>query len=158
MSKTILLVENKPDDLEVTLGALAEAHRSHDVVTVRDGEQALDYLLRQGPHADRLAGNPSLVLLELDLPGINGLQVLQCIKSNPDLKSIPVVVLTSSRDRKDLTRAYRLKANAYVVKPRDRAKFAEAMRELCLFWGGLNEPPPSPCDTVFRHRSNTLRA
>ncbi len=142
MPKPILLVEDSPDDLELILRALAMTCIANDVVTVGDGEQALAYLRREGTYAGRLPGNPAVVLLDLKLPKIGGLEVLKSIKADPDLKSIPVVMLTSSNGQEDLTRAYQLKANAYVVKPTDLTEFVRAVRELCLFWGAFNEPPP----------------
>ncbi|MET0262467.1 MAG: response regulator [Rariglobus sp.] len=148
MLKPILLVEDNPDDLELALRALAKTNLANEVVTVRDGEQALAYLKKEGEYAKRPNGNPAVVLLDLKLPKIDGIQVLEYIKTDPNLKSIPVVMLTSSKMESDLTKAYKLNVNAYVVKPINFAEFIEAVRELGIFWAVLNEPPPGS------HRSN----
>lgn len=142
MLKPILLVEDNPDDLELALRALAKTQLANEVVVARDGEEALHYLLREGDFAQRSPGNPAVVLLDLKLPKIDGLQVLERIRANPDLGSIPVVMLTSSKLESDLTRAYNQGVNAYVVKPMDFRDFIEAVRELGVFWAVLNEPPP----------------
>jgi CheY-like chemotaxis protein len=140
--KPILLVEDSPKDLELTLVALAKSHLANDVVVVRDGEEALDYLFRRGTHDGRSVGNPAVVLLDLKLPKVDGLQVLEQIKKDPDLRSVPVVMLTSSREEQDLLRSYKLGVNAYVVKPVDFKEFVAAIGDLGMFWAVLNEPPP----------------
>lgn len=140
--KPILLVEDNPRDLELTLVALGRGQLANDVVVVRDGEEALDYLLCTGPFVDRPAGHPAVVLLDLKLPKIDGLQVLHRIKSDDKLRSTPVVVLTSSREEQDLVSSYNYGVNAYVVKPVGFKAFIEAIQDLGIFWAVLNEPPP----------------
>ena len=138
----ILLVEDSPHDVELILTALAENHFANEVVVARDGEEALDYLYRRGQFARHGEGTPAVVLLDLKLPKIDGLQVLAQIKADPTLKAIPVVMLTSSREEQDLVKSYNLGVNAYVVKPVDFHEFVEAIRQVGLFWGVLNHPPP----------------
>jgi CheY-like chemotaxis protein len=140
--KPILLVEDSPKDLELTLMALEKSRLANDVVTLRDGEEAIDYLYCRGRYADREKGNPAIVLLDLKLPKLDGLQVLERIKSDPELKSVPVVVLTSSREESDLQRSYQLGVNAFVVKPVRFQDFVKAIQDLGGFWAVLNEPPP----------------
>ena len=142
MLKPILLVEDNPKDLELTLVALGKTHLANEVVVLRDGAEALEYLTCAGPHRDRLKGNPAVVLLDLKLPKIDGLQVLEAIKGNPELQSIPVVMLTSSREERDLLQSYKLGVNAYVVKPVGFKEFLEVIQDLGIFWAVLNEPPP----------------
>ena len=138
----ILLVEDDPKDVELTLTALEEYHLANEVVVARDGEEALDYLYRRGSFATRSNDNPAVLLLDLKLPKVDGLEVLQQIKSDENLKIIPVVVLTSSHEEKDMVASYRLGVNAYVVKPVDFHEFVNAIRELGVFWAIINEPPP----------------
>ena len=138
----ILLVEDDPYDVELTLSALAENHLANEVVVVRDGAEALDYLYRRGAYESRVAGHPVVMLLDLKLPKVDGLEVLEHVKSNPDLKTTPVVMLTSSREEQDLAKSYNLGTNAYVVKPVDFTDFVEAIRKLGLFWAVVNQPPP----------------
>ena len=140
--KPILLVEDNPRDLELTLVALERSRLANDVVCVRDGAEAIDYLLYRGSFAGRDRGNPAVVLLDLKLPKVDGLQVLEEIKGHADLRSIPVVMLTSSREEPDLARSYELGVNAYVVKPVRFPDFVRAVQELGGFWAVLNEPPP----------------
>ena len=140
--KPILLVEDNPNDVELTLAALAENLLANEVVVVRDGEEALDYLHRRGLFRLRATGNPSVVLLDLKLPKIDGLQVLEQIKNDESLQQLPVVMLTSSREEYDLVRSYKLGVNAYVVKPVDFNDFVAAIKELGLFWTVINQPPP----------------
>ncbi len=142
MLKPILLVEDNPKDVELSLVALGKSQLANEVVVVRDGAEALDYLRCQGIYADRAQGNPAVVLLYLKLPKVDGLQVLEQIKGDPHLQSTPVVILTSSREEKDLLRGYRLGVNAYVVKPVSFKEFIEAIQELGVFWALINEPPP----------------
>ncbi|MGV3711267.1 MAG: response regulator [Gemmatimonas sp.] len=142
MLKPILLVEDNPKDLELTMLALEKTNLANEVVSIRDGVEALDYLLRRGEHADREAGNPAVILLDLKLPRIDGLEVLQQIKSNDDLRTIPVVMLTTSREESDLARSYKLGVNAFVVKPVALHEFMDAIRDLGVFWAVLNETPP----------------
>ena len=142
MLKPILLVEDNPHDLELTLIALSKSQLANQVVICRDGAEALDYLLQRGEYAGRTAGNPAVVLLDLKLPKVDGLEVLAEIRDNPALKSLPVVMLTSSREEQDLIRSYELGVNAYVVKPVDFQEFVRAISDLGIFWAVLNEPPP----------------
>lgn len=142
MIKTILLVEDNPNDVELTMEALAENNIANAVDLASDGEEALDYLYRKGKFSSRPAGNPGVILLDLKLPKVNGLEVLGKIRSDDMLKLIPVVILTSSREEKDLVEGYRLGVNAYVVKPVDFNEFVKAIRTLGLFWAIINEPPP----------------
>jgi CheY-like chemotaxis protein len=140
--KPILLVEDNAHDLELTLIALERSHLANDVIVVRDGEEALDYLLRRGAHADRHEGNPAVILLDLKLPKISGLEVLEAVRQTEALRSVPIVMLTSSREPADLSRAYELGANSYVVKPVIFKEFVAAVSDVGLFWAVLNEPPP----------------
>ena len=140
--KRILLAEDNANDLELTLAALEEHRLANEVVTVRDGAQALDYLYRRGAYVGRPNANPALVLLDLKMPKVDGLEVLRQIKSDPQLKTIPVVMLTSSREEQDLIRSYEYGVNAYVVKPVDFPEFMGAVRQLGGFWGIVNEVPP----------------
>ena len=140
--KPILLVEDNPKDLELTLVALEKTQLANEVITLRDGAEALDYLFRHGQYESRAEGNPAVILLDLKLPKVDGLQVLERIKEDPGLRSVPVVMLTSSREEKDLVRSYNLGVNAYVVKPVGFREFIEAISDLGIFWAVLNEPPP----------------
>ncbi len=139
--KRILLAEDDPRDVELALQGLDASHLANEVQVVNDGEQALDYLYRRGAFADRPEGLPALILLDLKMPLVSGLEVLQAIKRDPALHSVPVVMLTSSREELDLEEAYRLGCNAYVVKPVKFRDFIEAVKSLGLFWAVLNEPP-----------------
>src|ERR1700731_69451 len=138
----ILLVEDDPKDIELTLTTLEEYNLANEVVVTGDGEEALDYLYRRGAFATRSNGNPAVLLLDLKLPKVDGLEVLQQIKSDEKLRMIPVVVLTSSHEERDMVASYRLGVNAYVVKPVDFYEFVNAIRELGVFWAIINEPPP----------------
>ena len=138
----ILLVEDDPKDVELTLTALEEYNLANEVLVVGDGEDALDYLHCRGTFGTRTQGNPAVMLLDLKLPKVDGLEVLREIKSDDKLKVIPVVVLTSSREEKDMVASYRLGVNAYVVKPVDFHEFVNAIKELGVFWAIINEPPP----------------
>src|SRR6266581_3198115 len=138
----ILLVEDDPKDVELTLTALDEYNLANEVVVARDGQEALDYLYYRGNFMRRAGDNPAVLLLDLKLPRIDGLEVLQRIKSDEKLKMIPVVVLTSSHEEKDMVRSYSLGVNAYVVKPVDFHEFVNAVKELGVFWAVINEPPP----------------
>jgi CheY-like chemotaxis protein len=140
--KRILLVEDSANDIELTLGAMEENHLANEVVVVRDGAEALDFIYKRGVFKLRKNGNPAVVLLDLKLPRVDGLEVLKQLKADPELKSIPVVMLTSSREEQDLVRSYKLGVNAYVVKPVDFSDFVTALRELGLFWAVINQPPP----------------
>jgi DNA-binding response OmpR family regulator len=138
----ILIVEDDPNDVELTMTALTDYNLANEVVITRDGQQALDYLYCRGEFSARPAGNPAVMLLDLKLPRVGGLEVLQQIKSDERLKMIPVVVLTSSHEEKDMMRSYKLGVNAYVVKPVDFHEFVNAVKELGVFWAIINEPPP----------------
>jgi len=142
MLKPILLVEDNPRDLELTLEALARARLANEVVVVRDGEEALEYLHCTGRHAARERGNPAVVLLDLKLPKVDGHEVLTAIRDDAELRRTPVVVLTSSKEEQDLVTSYERGVNAYVVKPVDFQQFIRAVQELGGFWAVLNEPPP----------------
>ena len=138
----ILIVEDDPKDVELSLTALEEYNLANEVVVTRDGEEALDYLYCRGNFAARTNDNPAVLLLDLKLPKVDGLEVLQQIKSDEKLKMIPVVVLTSSREERDMVASYKLGVNAYVVKPVDFHEFVNAIKELGIFWAVINEPPP----------------
>jgi len=138
----ILIVEDDPKDVELTLTALEEYNLANEVVVTRDGEEALDYLYSRGNFQTRTGENPAVVLLDLKLPKVDGLEVLQQMKSDEKLRMIPVVVLTSSREEKDMVASYKLGVNAYVVKPVDFHEFVNAIKELGIFWAIINEPPP----------------
>jgi CheY-like chemotaxis protein len=140
--KRVLLVEDSPNDAELTLTALDESGLSNEVVWVKDGQEALDYLYKKGAYASRQDGHPAVVLLDLKLPKVDGLQVLERVKKDETLKQVPVVMLTSSREEIDVARSYGLGVNAYVVKPVGFPAFVQALRELGLFWAVVNQPPP----------------
>jgi DNA-binding response OmpR family regulator len=139
--RPILLVEDDRKDVELTLAAFSENNIGNEVVVVRDGVEALDYLYRRGIYDGRIPGHPLVILLDLKLPRLNGIQVLQNLKADPQLKSVPVVMLTSSREESDVIRSYDLGVNAYVVKPVDFREFSNAIREIGLFWTVVNYPP-----------------
>jgi CheY-like chemotaxis protein len=141
--RTILLVEDNPNDIELTLEAFRQNHLFNDVVVIRDGAQALDYLYKRNAYEDRPGQNPVLMLLDLKMPKVDGLDVLRIIKADPHLKTIPIVVLTSSRQEQDVVSSYNLGVNAYVVKPVDFGEFVEAVKTLGGFWAVINEPPPT---------------
>jgi two-component system, response regulator len=141
--RRLLLAEDSVNDIELTLAALAEHRLANQVDVVRDGAEALDYLYRRGAHAERRPGNPAVLLLDLKMPKIDGLEVLRQVKSDETLRTIPVVMLTSSRQEGDLLRSYELGVNAYVVKPVDFGDFMEAIKQLGGFWGLINEAPPA---------------
>lgn len=138
----ILIVEDDAQDLELTLEALEEYRLANEVVVVRDGEQALEYLYSRGTHAGRTDENPAVMLLDLKLPKVDGLQVLAQVKADEKLQMIPVVILTSSHEEKDIVASYKLGVNAYVVKPVDFHEFVNAIKELGIFWAVINAPPP----------------
>ena len=138
----ILLVEDDPKDIDLTLAALGEYKLANEVIVVRDGAEALDYLQTKGNYRSRARENPAVVLLDLKLPKVDGLEVLREIRSDERLKLIPVVVLTSSREDRDMVASYKLGVNAYVVKPVDFVEFAKAVKQLGVFWAAVNEPPP----------------
>jgi CheY-like chemotaxis protein len=138
----ILMVEDDPRDVELTLTALEDYKLANEVVVCRDGQEALDYLYSRGKFSHRVNENPAVMLLDLKLPKVDGLEVLHQIKTDERLRMIPVVVLTSSHEEKDMMRSYKLGVNAYVVKPVDFHEFVNAVRELGVFWAVINQPPP----------------
>jgi CheY-like chemotaxis protein len=150
-AKPILLAEDNPRDAELALAAMEEEHISEKVVLCRDGAEVLDYLYCRGQFKSRLRGNPAVVFLDLKMPKVNGLEVLRTIKADINLRPIPVVMLTSSREERDLSESYALGANAYVVKPVEFHKFLLAVKELGTFWGVINEPPPEGSRSSHPH-------
>ena len=138
----ILLVEDNPKDLELTLAALGKCQLANEIVIARDGAEALDYLYMTGGFTEREAGDPAVVLLDLKLPKVDGLEVLEKIKKDAARRQIPIVMLTSSREERDLVKSYQLGVNAFAVKPVDFNAFFEAIQDLGMFWAILNEPPP----------------
>ncbi|MBD8064764.1 response regulator [Devosia sp. PTR5] len=147
----ILLVEDNPKDLELTLAALDRSQLANEVIVARDGAEALDWLFSTGAHRNRNHSDPAVVLLDLKLPKIDGLQVLERVKSDPDLKHVPIVMLTASKEESDLVRSYQLGVNAFVVKPVDFKEFFKAIQEIGMFWAILNEPHP------FRPKSTPMK-
>ena len=141
--KQILLAEDSNRDAELTISALVKHSLVNNIQRVRDGVEALDYLYRRGQFSDRLAGNPAVVLLDLKMPRVDGLEVLCQIRSDPQLKLIPVVMLTSSPQEQDVRRSYELGASAYVVKPVDFDEFVQAVKLVGMFWASINQPPPA---------------
>ena len=140
--KRILLVDDSPRDTELALQALESHHLANEVIALRDGAEALDYLYRRGKFAGRPQGDPAVILLDLKMPKVDGIEVLRQIKADPALKMIPVVVMTSSREEQDLLNSYQLGVNAYVVKPVKFQSFVEAVEQVGAFWAVINEPPP----------------
>jgi CheY-like chemotaxis protein len=140
--RKILIAEDNANDLELTLEALRENRIANGIDVVRDGAEALDYLYKRGPFAGRPGGNPAVLLLDLKMPKVDGIEVLRTIKSDAVLRTIPVVALTSSREESDLVRSYDLGVNAYVVKPVSFAEFIEAVKLIGGFWAVINQPPP----------------
>jgi len=139
--KTILLVEDNPQDVELTIEALKENNLANHVVAVNDGVEAMDYLNYEGKFKDREKGNPSVMLLDIKMPRMDGIEVLEAIRNNEKLKTIPIVMLTSSREEPDLKKCYALGVNAYVVKPVDFKDFMGAVKQIGIFWAILNERP-----------------
>lgn len=142
MLRPILLVEDNLDDIELTMIALEKSRIANPVVSVRDGVEALEYLRREGEWAGRDDVNPAVILLDKKLPKLDGHEVLSAIRADERLKRVPVVMLTASREEKDLLRSYDLGVNAYVVKPVEFEDFMAAINDLGMFWAVLNEPPP----------------
>ena len=140
--RRILLVEDDPKDIELTIEALGEHNLANEIAVARDGAEALDYIYRRGTFASRPAGNPVVILLDLKMPKVDGIQVLNQLKSDEQTRSVPVVILTSSRETRDLDECYKLGVNAYVVKPVRFAEFIEAVKGIGVFWALINEPPP----------------
>ena len=146
--KRILLVEDDPRDIELIMEALGDYKLANEVIVANDGEEAMDYLYCRGNFKSRLSGNPAVVLLDLKLPKVSGMEVLKQIRSDEKLKVIPIVILTSSREERDLIESYKLGINAYVVKPVDFHDFVEAVKDLGIFWAVVNEPPPGSVRNV----------
>jgi len=139
----ILLVDDSPEDVELTIRALRRNKIANEIQVAEDGAEALDFLLCRGPHKDRsFSQPPKLVLLDLKLPKVDGLEVLQAIRADERTKAIPVVILTSSKEQKDVIRGYNLGVNAFVQKPVDFEQFGEAIRQIGMFWMLINQAPP----------------
>lgn len=138
----ILIVEDNPNDAEMALRALKKNNVSNEVLVVGDGEEALDFIFRKGKHSNRVKEScPRMILLDLKLPKVDGLEVLKEVKSNPDTKMIPIIVMTSSKEESDIIESYKLGVNSYIVKPVDFDKFVEAVRDLGYYWLLLNQAP-----------------
>ena len=148
--KRILLVEDDPNDIELTLSALGEYNLANEAVVTRDGVEALDYLYHRGGFAERPEGDPVVILLDLKMPRLDGLEVLRQLKADERLRLVPIVILTSSREDRDLAECYRLGANAYVVKPVHFVNFVEAVKYIGVFWALTNESPPRSGQTAVR--------
>jgi CheY-like chemotaxis protein len=140
--RTILLAEDNPKDVELTLEALSEDNLANHIITVKDGVEAMDYLRCEGKFKQRNRGNPAVLLLDIKMPRMDGIEVLKAIRSDSKLKMLPVVMLTSSREESDLINSYKLGVNAYVVKPVDFKNFMHAVKQTGVFWALLNELPP----------------
>lgn len=138
----ILLVEDSKNDKDLAVAALSESGLADELVWVKDGQEALDYIYREGDYADRPSGYPAVVLLDLKMPRVDGLQVLAKLKSDPTLRMMPIVMLTSSNEESDVVRSYGLGVNAYVVKPVSFPDFVSALKDLGAFWALRNQPPP----------------
>jgi len=141
--RRILLVDDSPRDTEMALDALHQYHLANEVTTLRDGAEALDFIFRRGDYAGRDGADPAVIMLDLKMPRVDGIEVLRQLKADPRFRRIPVVVMTSSREDQDLARCYELGVNAYVVKPLTFHEFIEAIKTLGTFWAVLNEPPPA---------------
>ena len=144
--KRILLAEDNKNDIELTLSALEEYNLANEVVVVRDGVEMLDYLFRRGQFTDHPNGVPAVILLDLKMPRLDGLEALRQLRAEPRFKHVPVVMITSSREEQDLIRSYELGVNAYVVKPVDFQKFVECIKQIGFFWALINEPPPAQAE------------
>ncbi len=140
--KKILLVEDNENDIELTLNALQDCRLSNEVEPVRDGAEALDYMYYRNKYKDREEGTPCVILLDLKMPRVDGIEVLRTLKNDANLRHVPIVMLTSSREERDLVLSYDLGVNAFVVKPVDFSQFVQAIRNLGMFWAIINEPPP----------------
>ncbi|MEI6091723.1 MAG: response regulator [bacterium] len=139
--KRILIVDDSPKDVELTIAALREKNLANEVVVAEDGEEALDYLYKRGKFVDE-KGYPAVILLDIKMPKMNGIEVLKYIRSTPKFKLIPVIMVTSSREEKDLVESYKLGANSYVVKPVDVVQFIDAIKSLGQYWAVINQAPP----------------
>jgi CheY-like chemotaxis protein len=144
--KTILLAEDNPHDVELTLEAMAENNLANHVTVVKDGVEVIEYLRREGNFKNRTEGNPAFILLDIKMPRMDGIEVLRTIRNDPKFKTIPIVILTSSREEQDLINSYNLGVNAYVVKPVIFTEFIEAVKQIGIFWAVLNELPPKGAD------------
>ena len=140
--RTILFAEDNPRDVELTLEALGDHNLANNVIVVKDGVETMEYLRREGKYSQRKTGNPAVLLLDIKMPRMDGIEVLRAIRSDNLLKMLPVVMLTSSREEQDLIKSYELGVNAYVVKPVDFKEFIEAVKQLGVFWAVINEVPP----------------
>jgi CheY-like chemotaxis protein len=140
--RPILLAEDNPNDVELTLSALHSLNLANEIIVVNDGAQALDFLQRRNSFSERPPVPPAVILLDLKMPRVDGLEALRQIRADPQLKTLPIVILTSSREENDLVKGYQLGANAYVVKPVDFEQFITAVSQLGVFWALINEPPP----------------
>lgn len=140
--RTILLAEDNPKDVELTLEALAEHNLANQVIVVKDGVETMEYLRCQGKYKLRKPGLPAVLLLDIKMPRMDGIEVLRAVRSDPGLKILPVVILSSSREEQDLMRSYELGVNAYVVKPVEFKNFIQAVKEIGVFWAVINELPP----------------
>ena len=140
--RTILYAEDNPRDVELTLEALGDYNLANNVMVVRDGVETMEYLRREGKYNQRKPGNPAVILLDIKMPRMDGLEVLKAIRSDNKLKMLPVVILTSSREEQDLIKSYKIGVNAYVVKPVDFKEFIEAVKQVGVFWAVINELPP----------------
>jgi CheY-like chemotaxis protein len=141
--RPILLAEDNPNDVELTLTALHSLNLANEIIVVNDGAQVLDFLHRRSAFSSRPAAAPAVVILDLKMPRVDGLEALRQIRADPNLSMLPIVILTSSREENDLVRGYQLGANAYVVKPVDFEQFISAISQLGVFWALINEPPPA---------------
>jgi CheY-like chemotaxis protein len=139
--KTILIVDDNPKDVELTISALADKNLANQVIVAEDGVEALDYLYKRGKFSNE-KGNPAVILLDIKMPLMDGIEVLKHIRSNPKFRLIPVIMVTSSREERDLIDSYNLGANSYVVKPVDIVQFIDAIKVLGQYWAVINEPPP----------------
>lgn len=140
--KRILLVDDSPRDIELVMDALESSHLANEIVALRDGAEALDYLFCRGQFGGRSDGHPAVVLLDLKMPKVDGLEVLRQVKGDSSLRMIPIVIMTSSREEQDLVKSYGLGANAYIVKPMQFQEFVDTVGQIGAFWAVLNEPPP----------------
>jgi len=141
--RTILFAEDNPRDVELTLEALGDHNLANNVIVVRDGVETMDYLRCEGKYKQRKPGNPAVLLLDIKMPRMDGIEVLRAIRNDNKLKMLPVVMLTSSREEQDLIKSYELGVNAYVVKPVDFKEFIEAVKQIGVFWAVINEVPPA---------------
>jgi len=147
--RKILLVDDNPKDVELIMNALAEKNLANDIIVAEDGEEALDFLHLRGKFANREKGNPAIILLDIQLPQITGIETLKQIRSEPAFKLIPVIMVTSSREEKDLMESYKLGANSYVVKPINILQFMESIKVLGQYWAIVNQPPPNYINGVY---------